>query len=228
MIPAATDRQPVMNEHLEDAFFLRQQMVERQLRARGIRDERVLQAMADVPRHNFIPGVDLQTAYGDHPVAIGYRQTISQPYIVALMTEMIRPQPGARVLDVGTGSGYQAAVLAELVAEVFTIEIVPELAEAARARLLESGYRNISFRTSDAFAGWPDAAPFDGIISAAAPIEIPDALVDQLAPGGRLVMPVGTESQRLVVVTKASDGSLTREDAGAVAFVRMTGKAERW
>lgn len=215
-----------MNEHLEDAFFLRQQMVERQLRARGIRDERVLQAMADVPRHSLIAGVDLQTAYGDHPVAIGHRQTISQPYIVALMTELLGTRPEARVLDVGTGSGYQAAVLAELVSEVFTVEIVPELAEAARQRLSELGYQNIHFRTGDAFAGWPDAAPFDGIIAAAAPAEIPDALIEQLAPGGRLVMPIGTESQRLVVVQKADDGSIRQEDAGAVAFVRMTGEAE--
>jgi protein-L-isoaspartate(D-aspartate) O-methyltransferase len=217
-----------MNEHLEDAFFLRQDMVERQLRARGIRDERVLQAMASVPRHCFVPDSDLQTAYDDRPVAIGYRQTISQPYIVAMMTEMIRPQPLARILDVGTGSGYQAAVLAELVAEVFTVEIVPELAEAARARLLRLGYRNIAFRSGDAFAGWPEAAPFDGIIAAAAPAQIPDALIEQLVPGGRLVMPVGTESQRLVIVTKASDGTVTQRDAGAVAFVPMTGKAEHW
>ncbi len=224
--PAATNPQPAMNEHLEDAFFLRQDMVDRQLRARGIRDEHVLQAMTSVPRHSFIPGDDLKTAYGDHPVTIGYRQTISQPYIVAMMTELIRPQPGARILDVGTGSGYQAAVLAELVAEVFTVEIIPELAEAARERLLGLGYRNISFRTGDAFGGWPEAAPFDGIISAAAPAEIPAALIDQLAPGGRLVMPVGTDSQRLVVVAKADDGTVTREDAGAVAFVPMTGQAE--
>ncbi len=224
--PAATDPQPAMNPHLEDAFFLRQDMVERQLRARGIRDERVLQAMASVPRHCFVPGDDLQTAYGDHPVAIGHCQTISQPYIVALMTELIRPRPDARVLDVGTGSGYQAAVLAELVAEVFTIEIVPELAQAARECLLELGYRNIAFRTGDAFAGWPEAAPFDGIIVAAAPAEIPAALIEQLAPGGRLVMPVGTDSQRLLIVTKSSDGTVTEEDAGAVAFVPMTGQAE--
>ena len=215
-----------MDEQLEDAFFLRQDMVARQLRARGIRDERVLQAMAYVPRHGFIPGIDLQTAYGDHPVAIGHRQTISQPYIVAFMTELIQPRPDSRVLDVGTGSGYQAAVLAALVNEVFTIEIIPELAEAARERLLTIGCENIRFRTGDAFAGWPEAAPFDGIIVAASPAEIPEALVDQLAPGGRLVMPIGTDSQRLVVVSKTDDGAITQEDAGAVAFVRMTGKAE--
>ena len=225
-VSARTDQSLVMDEHLEDAFFLRQDMVARQLRARGIRDERVQQAMASVPRHNFIPSGDLKTAYGDHLVAIGHRQTISQPYIVALMTELIRPRPDSRVLDVGTGSGYQAAVLAELVDEVFTVEIVPELATTARERLLALGYQNIRFRSGDAFGGWPEAAPFDGIISAAAPAEIPAALIDQLAPGGRLVMPVGTDSQRLVIVTKASDGTVTHEDAGAVAFVPMTGQAE--
>lgn len=225
-VSARTDQSLVMDEHFEDAFFLRQDMVTRQLRARGIRDERVLQAMAAVPRHGFIQGVDLQTAYGDHPVAIGHRQTISQPYIVALMTELIRPRPDSRVLDVGTGSGYQAAVLAEVVSEVFTIEIVPELAVAARDRLQALGYQNIRFRTGDAFAGWPETAPFDGIIAAAAPAEIPDALVEQLAPGGRLVIPVGIGTQRLVVVQKADDGSITQADAGAVAFVRMTGEAE--
>lgn len=224
--PSETDQSTTMNEQLEDAFFLRQDMVTRQLRARGLRDERVLQAMTNVPRHHFVPGVSLSVAYGDHPVAIGHSQTISQPYIVALMTELIKPRPDARILDVGTGSGYQAAVLAELAAEVFTVEIVPELATAARERLLKLGYRNIAFRTGDAFAGWPEAAPFDGIIAAAAPAEIPDALIEQLAPGGRLVMPVGIDFQSLVVVTKSADGTITREDAGAVAFVRMTGEAE--
>ena len=225
-ISARTDQSLVMDEHLEDAFFLRQDMVARQLRARGIRDQRVLQAMAAVPRHSFVPGNDLQTAYGDHPVAIGHRQTISQPYIVALMTELIQPRPDSRVLDVGTGSGYQAAVLAELVGEVFTIEILPELATTAQDRLQALGYQNIQFRSGDAFAGWPEAGLFDGIIAAAAPADIPDALVEQLAPGGRLVLPVGTDSQRLVIVTKGDDDTVTREDAGAVAFVPMTGQAE--
>ncbi len=216
-----------MSQHLEDAFFLRQNMVNRQLRARGIRDERVLKAMADVPRHKFIDGVDLGTAYGDHPVAIGYRQTISQPYIVALMTELVRPTPEARILDVGTGSGYQAAVLAEIVDHVYTVEIVAELAAAAKQRLDAMGFQNVSFRTGDAFNGWPEAAPFDGIIAAAAPTEVPEALIDQLAPGGRLVIPIGSYLQRLLVVTKRIDGTIVREDAGGVAFVRMTGQAEQ-
>ncbi|MHC4877006.1 MAG: protein-L-isoaspartate(D-aspartate) O-methyltransferase [Planctomycetota bacterium] len=216
-----------MSQHFEDAFFLRQDMVNRQLRARGIRDERVLKAMADVPRHEFIEGVDLGTAYGDHPVAIGHRQTISQPYIVALMTELVRPTPAARILDVGTGSGYQAAVLAEIVDHVYTVEIVPELAAAAKCRLDGMGFQNVSFRTGDAFEGWPEAAPFDGIIAAAAPAEIPKALIEQLAPGGRLVIPIGSYLQRLVVVTKHIDGTITHEDAGGVAFVRMTGQAEQ-
>ncbi|MBI1310486.1 protein-L-isoaspartate(D-aspartate) O-methyltransferase [bacterium] len=216
-----------MDPSFEDAFFRRQDMVAHQLRARGIRDERVLQAMADVPRHEFVSSVDLEMAYGDHPVAIGHQQTISQPYIVALMTELVRPQPGMRVLDVGTGSGYQAAVLAELVDEVFTVEIVPELAIAAQKRLVRLGYRNVSCRISDAFDGWAEAAPFDGMIAAAAPTEIPDALIEQLAPGGRLVIPVGTTSQRLVVVEKSASGTVTQTDAGAVAFVRMSGQSEQ-
>lgn len=207
-------------------------MVDRQIRARGIRDERVLQAMSAIPRHRFIPchasgsTSSLATAYGDHPVRIGHGQTISQPYIVALMTELLNLPDQSRVLDIGTGSGYQAAVLAELASRVFTVEIIPELAATARERLQDLGYNNISFRTGDAFSGWPEAAPFDGIIVAAAPSGIPTALVNQLAPGGRLVIPVGSTRQRLKVITVTADGVRDEQDAGAVAFVPMTGSPD--
>jgi len=195
-------------------------MVETQIAARGIRDPRVLDAMRRVPRHAFVRDRDVGAAYGDHPLDIGFGQTISQPYIVGYMTEALALAPASRVLEIGTGSAYQTAVLAEVAAEVFTIEIVPEHAERA-ARLLQAlGYANVRVRTGDGYAGWPDAAPFDGIIVTAAPDHVPPALVDQLRPGGRLVIPIGRIEQDLVVFTRTPEG-LREEDRLAVRFVPL-------
>jgi protein-L-isoaspartate(D-aspartate) O-methyltransferase len=202
---------------------LRSRMVKQQLLRRDITDERVLEAMRKVPRHEFIPDTPLERAYADHPILIGQGQTISQPYIVALATQLIRPEPHFRVLDVGTGSGYQAAVLAELVAEVFSLEILPELAKSAQPRLVELGYSGVHVRNADAWRGWPEAATFDAIVAAAAPADIPPRLIEQLRPGGRLVMPVGRERQTLVVVEKRSDGTTQTRDVCPVSFVPMTG-----
>jgi protein-L-isoaspartate(D-aspartate) O-methyltransferase len=199
----------------------RRQMVDTQLRARGIRDERVLDAMRRVPRHKFVREGDIPVAYGDHPVSVGYGQTISQPYIVAYMTEQLALPAGARVFEVGTGSAYQTAVLAELAGEVYTIEIVPELAESA-ARLLESlGYRNVHARFGDGYAGWAEAAPFDAIIVTAAPDHLPQPLVEQLAIGGRIALPVGRGDQDLIVFAKTPDG-LCEQSRLPVRFVRLT------
>lgn len=191
---------------------LRHEMVENQIKARGITNELVLRAMEKVPRHLFVPESWRDSAYGDWALPIGEGQTISQPYIVAFMTQAIDPSPDDRVLDVGTGSGYQAAVLAEIVREVYTIEINPVLAARARELLTRLGYKNIFFRVGDGWLGWPEAAPFDGIIVAAYAPEVPAALVEQLAPGGKLVMPVGGDYfQHLVRVTKDRDGTVHRE-----------------
>lgn len=200
-------------------------MVSQQIEARGVRDRRVLDAMRRVPRHLFVPGELREVAYTDRPLAVGHQQTISQPYIVALMTELLRPRSGMRVLEIGTGSAYQAAVLAELVDTVYTIEIVPELGRSAAERLERLGYSNVRTRIGDGFDGWPDAAPFDGIIVTAAPEEIPSPLLEQLAVGGRLVIPVGRGAQDLLVVKRTPEG-LERERVIPVRFVPMTGKAE--
>lgn len=200
-------------------------MVSSQIASRGVRDERVLAAMRRVPRERFVPPSLQDEAYTDRPLPIGYQQTISQPYIVALMTELVRPTEGMKVLEVGTGSGYQAAVLAEIVDEVFTIEIVPELGRTAEGLLKQLGYDNVHVRVGDGFDGWPGAAPFGGILVTASPAEIPQPLLDQLAVGGRLVIPVGRESQDLIVVTRTEQG-LERQTIIPVRFVPMTGKAE--
>ncbi len=204
---------PAADETEEERWArLRKEMVETQIQARGITNERVLQAMLKVPRHLFVPEAWRDSAYGDWALPIGEGQTISQPYIVAFMTHAIDPSPKQRVLDVGTGSGYQAAVLAEIVQEVYTIEINPVLAARARDLLTRLGYRNIFFRVGDGWLGWPEAAPFDGIVVAAAAPEVPPALIEQLAPGGQLVMPVGGDFfQHLVRVVKERDGSVHRE-----------------
>ncbi|MCB9858357.1 MAG: protein-L-isoaspartate(D-aspartate) O-methyltransferase [Phycisphaerales bacterium] len=207
----------------------RQHMVESQVRARGVRDPRVLAAMGNVPRHWFVPTGDQASAYADRPLPIGEGQTISQPYIVALMTELIELDPGDKVLEIGTGSGYQAAVLSELTDEVYTIEIVEPLARRAIEVFNARGYSNIHARIGDGYRGWPEAAPFDAIIVTCAPEEIPEPLVEQLAPNGRLCIPVGpndNRGQQLVVVTKQPNGKLRRESKTAVRFVPMTGEAE--
>jgi protein-L-isoaspartate(D-aspartate) O-methyltransferase len=203
----------------------RQQMVDGQIRARGVRDPRVLAAMGRVRRHLFVLERDIESAYGDHPIAIGYGQTISQPYIVAFMTEALQVDAGDRVLEIGTGSGYQAAVLGELAREVYTIEIIPELAERSGRTLSSLGYANVHVRAGDGYLGWPEHAPFDAIMVTAAPDHIPQPLVDQLRAGGRLVIPVGRGEQDLLVMTKTTQG--LREDARLpVRFVPLTRKPQ--
>ncbi len=199
----------------------RRQMADTQIRGRGIHDPRVLGALEKVPRHKFVQPGDEPSAYGDHPLAIGSGQTISQPYIVAYMTEALDLQPGDRVLEIGTGSGYQAAILGELVHEVYTIEIVPELAARATRVLANLRYTNVHVREGDGYLGWPDHAPFDAVIVTAAPDHVPTPLVDQLKLGGRLVVPIGRDDQDLLVLTRTSDG--LREDARLpVRFVPLT------
>ena len=205
----------------------RARMVETQIAARGVRDPRVLAAMRKVPRHLFVDPDARGQAYEDHPVPIGNNQTISQPYIVALMTELLELPPKGRVLEIGTGSGYQSAVLAEFAAEVYSIEILPELAEAAGRKLKELGYANVEVREGDGYRGWIEHAPFDGIIVTAAPDRIPKPLVEQLAVGGRMVIPVGGFFQELKVFTKEKDGRVTEKDIIPVRFVPMTGEIEK-
>jgi protein-L-isoaspartate(D-aspartate) O-methyltransferase len=200
----------------------RDRMVASQIEARGIEDPRVLAAMRKVERHELVPAGMRAGAYADQPLPIGEGQTISQPYIVALMSELAAVKPGARVLEVGTGSGYQAAVLAELGADVYSIEIVESLATRARADLKRLGYERVRVRHGDGYLGWPEAAPFAAIVVTAAPPEVPKALLDQLAPGGRLVVPVGTSSQELQVHERTADGIRVRSII-PVRFVPMTG-----
>ncbi|HSN92832.1 MAG TPA: protein-L-isoaspartate(D-aspartate) O-methyltransferase [Anaeromyxobacteraceae bacterium] len=198
-------------------------MVETQIAARGVSDPRVLAAMRKVERHLFVPETLRGEAYGDFPLPIGHGQTISQPYIVALMTELARVRPGGRVLEIGTGSGYQAAILAALAREVYSIEIVEPLAREAADRLRRLGCRNVSVRAGDGYRGWPEKAPFDAILVTAAPPRIPEPLLEQLATGGRLVAPVGEEVQDLVLVEKTAQG-LRRSRIAPVRFVPMTGE----
>jgi len=200
----------------------RERMVTEQIEGRGVRNPDVLRAMRATPRHLFIPAELRRMAYADHPLPIGYSATISQPYIVALMTELLAPGKQQSVLEIGTGSGYQAAILAQLAAQVYTVEIVPELAQSAARTLRELGYSNVTVRQGDGYKGWPEHAPFDGILVTAAPLEIPPALIAQLAKGGRLVAPVGPMGeQELIVIEKSAGGGITRRTAGAVAFVPM-------
>ena len=207
----------------------RQRMVDEQLAAlgRGITEQRVLTAMAKVPRHEFVPNHLRHLAYDDSPLSIGYGQTISQPYIVAFMTEILGPQPTDRVLEIGTGSGYQAAVLAELVKEVYTIEIVEPLAHRAATDLRRLGYANIAVRAGDGYLGWPEQAPFDAIIVTCAPEDIPQPLIDQLKDGGRMIIPVGGDSVQQLVLLEKHGGQLNRRAVLPVRFVPMTGKARR-
>jgi protein-L-isoaspartate(D-aspartate) O-methyltransferase len=196
-------------------------MVRFQLEGRDITDRRVLNAMAKVPRHLFVPPELCAHAYEDRPQAIGHGQTISQPYVVALMTQLATEAHASRALDVGTGCGYQAAILAEIVEEVQSLEIIPQLAEEARERLEQLGYHNIHLHCADGHEGWPQAAPFDVIIVACSAHDIPEPLVEQLAPGGKLVIPVGSVFQELRLVEKLRDGETRRSSAGGVAFVPM-------
>ena len=201
-------------------------MVER-LRREGIRDERVLSVMGQIQRQRFVPADHQNWTYDDSALQIGHGQTISHPYIVALMTELVQPLPKKRVLDIGTGSGYQAAVLAKLCKEVDSIEIVEPLATAARKRLTALGYANVNVRCGDGYRGWPERAPFDIIVVAAAPDHVPQPLVDQLAPGGRLVVPVGDGSQELMLIEKDLYGGVKHREVLPVRFVPMTGQAQK-
>jgi protein-L-isoaspartate(D-aspartate) O-methyltransferase len=197
-------------------------MVERQLRGRGISDQRVLRAMSSVPRERFVPKELRSSAYDDRPLPIGYGQTISQPFIVALMTEQLQPKPAQRVLEIGTGSGYQAAVLSDLVAEVYTIEIVRPLAQRAEAVLRELGYNNVRVKAGDGYNGWPDHAPFDSIIVTAAPDHVPQPLVDQLKEGGRMVIPVGPSGAQKLYLLEKRGGQLSQTAVIPVKFVPLT------
>lgn len=207
------------------ALQARLEMVQRQIVQRGIRDRRVIEALESVPRHLFIPPESRSEAYLDRAVSIAAGQTISQPYVVALMTELLELRGQERILEVGTGSGYQTAVLAALLPEVHTIEIVEPLAEQARRLFDVMGYENIRSRCGDAYQGWPEAAPFDRIIVTAAPRHVPPALLDQLAEGGRMVVPVGDEQQELRLITRTG-GRLEARSVIPVRFVPMTGQAQ--
>ncbi len=212
----------------QDFKAQREQMVKSQLEARDIDDPRVLAAMREVPRHRFVRPSQMSQAYDDHPLAIGEGQTISQPYIVALMTQLVRPRESHRVLEVGTGSGYQAAVVSRLTKQVYSIEIVPSLAENAASLLSELAYENVRVRQGDGYQGWPEEAPFDCILVTAAPKEVPPPLLEQLAIGGRLVIPVGNTSfaQTLLVIERTKKG-FQRRAVIPVRFVPMTGEAQR-
>ena len=206
----------------------RERMVEAQIQARDIDDADVLKAMRRVPRHQFVPAEYIDQAYEDHPLPIGFGQTISQPYIVAIMSQELQLAPGSRVLEIGTGSGYQAAVLAEMGMQVYTIEIIPELAEQAARRLKSLGYAGVEVRAADGYYGWPEQAPFDAIIVTAAPDHVPPPLVKQLKAGGRMVIPVGPIGavQTLWRFVADASGELVAHNLGGVMFVPLTRSAQ--
>jgi len=208
------------------AQVAREAMVREQIEGRGIADPLTLKAMRTVPRHEFVPDHLAEEAYADHPLPIGHHQTISQPYVVAFMTEALGLEGGERVLEIGTGSGYQAAVLAEIAGEVYTIEIVEPLGEEARERLARLGYDNVHVRVGDGYAGWPEAAPFDAVIVTAAAPRIPEPLKRQLREGGKMILPVGDQFQELVVLTRHGD-DWSEESVLPVRFVPMTGEVRQ-
>jgi len=215
------------NSPIEKFELQRRQMVEYQLRDRSIRDERVLAAMSKVPRHQFVDSSWRDLAYSDRPLPIGHSQTISQPYIVAYMTETAEIAPEDKVLEIGTGCGYQAAILGEIAKEVYSIEIIPQLAEKARRTLSQLGYENIKVKTGDGYQGWAEHAPYDEIIVTAAPTHIPQPLIDQLAINGKMVIPVGKWYQDIVVLTKTED-RIVEEKTLPVRFVPMRRKSLEW
>jgi protein-L-isoaspartate(D-aspartate) O-methyltransferase len=219
--PAAA--QSITSVRVKDPYTGRRNMlVEEQIERRGVRNPEVLRAMRSVPRHEFVPTELRDNAYDDRPLSIGYGATISQPYIVAAMTELLEPARGLHVLEIGTGSGYQAAVLSLLVGKVYSIEIVPELAASATATLKRLGYTNVEVRHGDGYKGWPENAPFDRVILTAAPRDVPQALLDQLKPGGTLVAPIGGPyEQHLLVIEKTPDGKIKRRAVFPVMFVPM-------
>lgn len=211
----------------KDEYILeRENMVTEQIIRRGVSDKLVLSAMRIVPRHEFVPVNMKSRAYEDSPLQIGENQTISQPYIVAIMTELLELKGGEKILEIGTGSGYQAAILAEIVKEVYTIEILKPLADSADERLHRLGYENITVKYGDGYQGWKKHAPFDGIIVTAAPDHIPQPLIDQLKIGGRMVIPVGNKFQELRLIIK-KDKSVSEKDIISVRFVPMTGEAQQ-
>ena len=224
---------PARPTHKHVAFSERQgerlNMVEWQIRRRGIRDPNVLFALQTVPRHAFVRSSDLRQAYNDHPLPIGHGQTISQPYIVGYMTEALNLKPNFRVLEIGTGSGYQAAVCAEILKEVYTIEILEALAESAGKRLKELGYQNVFVKNADGYFGWKEKAPFDAIIVTCAAGFVPPPLIEQLKPGGMMVLPLGSPFgyQVLIMVTKDNKGNVSSKELLPVRFVPMLGRAER-
>ena len=224
-IPRPLHRHPAYTERVVE----RARMVDWQIENRGVKDPNVLSAMRTVPRHAFVRATEQRSAYADRPLPIGYEQTISQPYIVAFMTETLKLTRNSKVLEIGTGSGYQAAVCAEIAREVYTIEIVEELAESAKKILKELGYRNVFAKAGDGFFGWPEHAPFDAIIGTAAAGRIPEPLIKQLKPGGRMILPYGSPRgfQYLVLVTKDEDGNISRKNVMPVRFVPMTGEVEK-
>jgi protein-L-isoaspartate(D-aspartate) O-methyltransferase len=216
----AQDRDQVLEE-------LRDRMVDEQIVARGITDKRVIEAMRRVPRHLFVPPELVSQAYEDHPLSIGWGQTISQPYIVAFMTQAVDLEPTSRVLEVGTGSGYQAAVLAQICDRVYTVEIVPELAERAATVLKALGYANIHVTTGDGYEGWPEHAPYDAIIVTCSPTHVPAPLVRQLAEGGRMIIPIEEDGNQSLVLMGKKDGRLTQRSILPVLFVPMVDKKGR-
>ena len=213
----------VCSQNTDSYEIKRKSMVEDQIEKRGVKDEDVLMAVRKVEREKFVPKKYIDLAYSDRPLPIGYKQTISQPYIVAYMTEQLQVEKSHKILEIGTGSGYQAAVLAELSNHIFTIEIIPELAEGSDKVLKELGYQNITVRSGDGYKGWPEEAPFDRIIVTAAPEKIPEKLVEQLGPNGRMILPVGESifAQYLWLVQKDNEGIVTKEKILAVRFVPM-------
>lgn len=226
LLSAACDSQPIT----EDEFSLaRGRMVQEQLSAPGrdVKNPRVLEAMGTVPRHEFVPATVRKFAYADEPLPIGYDQTISQPYIVAFMTEQVDPRPTDRILEVGTGSGYQAAVLSRLVAEVYTIEIVAPLASRAEADLKRLGYNNVQVLAGDGYKGWPEHAPFDGIIVTCAPDHVPQPLIEQLKDGGRMIIPVGPPDNQQLYLLRKHGTQLEQQAVLPVRFVPMTGRLGR-
>lgn len=211
------------SQRSEEEFAKERRKLVDVLKSRGLKKKTVLDALLKVPRHKFVPASHRNLAYEDRALPIAHEQTISQPYIVGYMTEAADIAPGDKVLEIGTGSGYQAAVLAKLAKEVYSIEIVPSLADNARNLLRELGYKNVQVKTGNGYLGWPEHAPFDAIIVTAAPDEVPQALVDQLAVGGTMVVPVGSQFQEMVIITRSESGVVERRTI-PVAFVPMVGK----
>jgi len=217
---------PGLSEGIDEDRYIerRWDMVENQIVSRGIQDARVIKAMLKVKRHLFVPKEYLDSAYSDKPIPIEKEQTVSQPYMVALMTELLNPSPGKKILEIGTGSGYQSAILAETGCDLYTIEIIEDTAANARKTLEKLGYSNIKYRIGDGYRGWEENAPFEGIIVTAAPADIPDKLIEQLSQGGRMIIPVGDLSQELLLIENTNEG-VKRKKITAVRFVPMTGQS---